>query len=109
MPHELGETLDRRARVEEYEIAMGFGIRKVQLRQLGGESGAAGHDSPSAVCQELLVTETRNGAAHGEYIGRGHARSGEFLDDLGSGDPVAIPKPGHAVELGKCPQHDDTL
>src|ERR1700722_18954046 len=29
MPHELGELLDRHARVEEYEIAMRLGIRKV--------------------------------------------------------------------------------
>src|SRR5882757_7263568 len=109
MPHELGELLDRHARVKEYEISMRLGIRKVQSRQFGGQAGSAGQNPPSAVCQELLITEARNGAAHSEYVGRRHARSGDFLDDLGSGDPVAAPNPGHAVELGECPQHDDTL
>ena len=41
MPHELGELLDRRARVEEHEITVWLGVRKVQSRQFGDHPGPA--------------------------------------------------------------------
>src|ERR1700761_8691070 len=71
MPHELGELLNRRARIEEHKIAVGFGIGKAQSRQLGGETSAAGYNPAPAVSQEILVTKACKRTADGKNVGGG--------------------------------------